>query len=345
MTFSGFDFETLGLVFAAALALSLVIVPLTTILARKVGAIDHPKARGSHLVATPRLGGVGISASIGLVCFALLPGDFPAGAYLAGMLVVAATGFIDDVLDVGARWKFAGQIAAAILFVLLGGGMLQDLGDLFGAGNISTGRYAAAFTVFCIVGGINAFNLSDGLDGLAAGLAAIAALFIAYFMWLSADRGSLIIAVALLGAAIGFLRYNRYPARLFMGDSGSLVLGYTLAVLVVRGGDKAEHAVPLVAFAAIIALPLLDTLYVMARRIRHGRSPFMADRTHLHYRLIDLGFSHPEAVSALYGLMLCFGLVAAVSHTQPEWRQFAYMLAAGVAAFGGVSLLRKLKHR
>lgn len=343
MTYSGFNIEIVGLIFASALLLSLLIVPLTVTLAHKVGALDHPKERSSHKFSTTRLGGLGILASLVPVCLAFLPTDFPVVAYLSGLLAIAATGFIDDVFEIGARWKFAGQIAAAMLFVFLGGGILENLGDIFGVGNILTGRYASAFTVFCMVGGVNAFNLSDGLDGLAAGLAAIAAVFLGYFLWLSKDWGSLTIAVALFGAAIGFLRYNSYPARLFMGDSGSLVLGYTLAVMVVRGSNRAEHVVPLVAFAEIFALLLLDTLLVMARRIRHGRSPFSPDRTHLHHRLVDHGLSQPAAVATLYGVMLSFGLVALIVYKLPEWQQFIYMLAMGGLVFGGASLLQSAR--
>lgn len=334
--------DILGLVFFTALFLSLFIVPVTIVLARKVGAVDVPKNRSSHTTPTTRLGGLGIVASLVLSCLMFLPLNAFAWAFLTGLLVIIVTGLVDDVADIGPRWKFVGQIVAAGAFVGLGGGALANLGDFLGRGEITLGLLAVPFTIFCMVGGMNAFNLSDGLDGLAGGSTAIAAVFFAYFSWHVGASDLLLVCVALLGAVIGFLRYNSYPAKLFMGDCGSLTLGYVLVALLVNGSQREGHHIPLVAWAMVVALPLLDTLLVMARRMRYGQSPFLPDRTHLHHRLMTLGLPHPAVVAVMYVAMAFFGALALVLLDYPDWYEFAALSLAGIVLFGGVSGLQHL---
>lgn len=337
-----FPLDILGLVFFTALFLSLFIVPVTIVLARRLGAVDIPKSRSSHSAPTTRLGGLGIASSLMLSCLMFLPLNTFAWAFLAGLLVIIATGLIDDIADIGPRWKFVGQIAAAWIFVGVGGVSLQTLGSFWGNGEITLDRFAVPFTIFCMVGGMNAFNLSDGLDGLAAGFAAIATVFFAYFSWHIGANDLLLVAVALLGAVMGFLRYNSYPAKLFMGDSGSLTLGYVLAALLVSGSQYDGHHIPLVAWVLVVTLPLLDTLLVMARRVRHGHSPFLPDRTHLHHRLMELGFAHPAVVAIMYVVMASFGGVALLLQSFPDWYSFAALFIAGLIVFGGVAALQHL---
>ncbi len=332
--------DILGLVFFTALFLSLFIVPATIVLARKVGAVDVPKGRSSHSTPTTRLGGLGIASSLVLSCLMFLPFNTFAWAFLAGLLAIIATGLIDDIADIGARWKFVGQIVAAGSFVLLGGGSLVNLGDFVGNGEITLKWFAVPFTIFCMVGGMNAFNLSDGLDGLAAGLSAIAAVFLAYFSWHTGASDLLLVCVTLLGALMGFLRYNSYPARLFMGDCGSLTLGYVLVAVLVSGSQRSVHHISLVVWAMVLALPLLDTLLVMARRMYHGHGPFLPDRTHLHHRLMTLGLAHPGVVAVMYAAMACFGALALALHNYPDWSVFVSILSAGAVLFGGVSSLQ-----
>lgn len=334
--------DILGLVFFTALFLSLFVVPATIVLARKVGAVDHPKERSSHSIQTTRLGGLGIAASLVLSCLMFLPFNAFVWAFLTGLLVIIATGLIDDIAGIGPRWKFVGQIVAAGAFVGLGGGSLVNLGNFLGLGQITLDLLAIPFTIFCMVGAINAFNLSDGLDGLAAGLAAITAMFFAYFSWHIGAMDLLLVCVAMLGAVMGFLRYNSYPAKLFMGDCGSLTLGYVLAALLVSGSQRDGHHIPLVAWAMVLALPLLDTLLVMARRMRYGHSPFLPDRTHLHHRLMTLGLAHPGVVAVMYAAMACFGVLALVLKGYPDWYAFAALGLAGMVLFGGVSGLQHL---
>ncbi len=334
--------DILEQVFITALFLSLSIVPATMVLARKVGAVDVPKDRSSHSVPTTRLGGLGIALSLILSILLFLPLSSFTWALLAGLLVIVVTGVVDDIVDIGPRWKFVGQIVAAGSFVLLDGGSLVNLGDFLGSGEITLGLLAVPFTVFCMVGGMNALNLSDGLDGLAAGIAAIAAMFFAYFSWHAGASDLLLVCVALLGALVGFLRYNSYPAKLFMGDCGSLTLGYVLAALLVSGSQREGPHVPLVAWAMVLALPLLDTLLVMARRMRYGHSPFSPDRTHLHHRLLTLGLSHPAVVAVMYVAMASFGALALVLQDRTDWFRFAALCLTGVMLFGCVAVLQHM---
>ena len=332
----------LGLVFFTALFLSLFIVPITTKLARKLGAVDAPKDRSSHLIPTTRLGGLGIASSLVISCLMFLPLSAFAWAFLIGLLVIIITGLVDDIANVGPRWKFAGQILAATSFVLLGGGSLENLGDFLGRGEIRLNLLAIPFTIFCMVGGMNALNLSDGLDGLAGGLAAIAAAFFAYFSWRAGTPDLLLVSVALLGAVMGFLKYNSYPARLFMGDCGSLTLGYVLAALVVSGSQQGVNQIYLATWVMVVALPLQDTLLVRARRAICGHSPFLPDRTHLHHRLMTLGLAHPAVVAVMYAAMALFGTMALVLQGYPDWYSFVVLSLMGIVLFAGVSGLQHL---
>ncbi len=334
------NLNILGLVFFTALFLSLFIVPATIVLARKVGAVDVPKDRSSHSTPTTRLGGLGIAASVVLSCLMFLPFNTFAWAFLTGLLVIIVTGLIDDIANIGPRWKFVGQIAAAATFVLLGGGTLVNLGDFLGRGAITLDTFAVPFTIFCMVGGMNAFNLSDGLDGLAGGTATIAAVFFAYFAWHVGAPDLLLVSVALLGAVMGFLRYNSYPAKLFMGDSGSLTLGYVLAAILVSGSQRVGYHLSLATWVMVVALPLLDTLLVMTRRVRYGHSPFLPDRTHLHHRLMALGLAHPAVVAVMYTVMAMFGTMALLLHEFPDWYTFAALCLTAIIVFGGVAGLQ-----
>jgi UDP-GlcNAc:undecaprenyl-phosphate GlcNAc-1-phosphate transferase len=335
------SFESIGLILFTTIFLSMFFMPAAAALAHRVGAIDIPKQRSSHVKATPRMGGLAISISLLISCLLYLPIDSFLIAFLSGLVVIVATGIVDDILQISPRRKFVGQIAAALLFVYLSGLEIEHVGNIVGFGNIELGIMSFPFTVFCIVGGMNAFNLSDGLDGLAGGLAVIAAVFFGYFALLVDADALLIIAISLIGVTAGFLRENSYPAKIFMGDGGSLMLGYVLATLLVGlSGSAPTPALPVASLAMVVALPLLDTLGVMARRVYYGHSPFLPDRTHLHHRLLELGLPHPLVVVVIYCLMLIFGILAITLRQQPDWAIFLVLLGIGLLVFGSVSYLQ-----
>jgi UDP-GlcNAc:undecaprenyl-phosphate/decaprenyl-phosphate GlcNAc-1-phosphate transferase len=344
MALTEISFESLGLILFTTIFLSMLLVPFTTSFAHKVGAIDVPKNRSSHATPTPRMGGLAMSLSLAIACLAYLPLDGFLVAFLSGLVVIVLTGVIDDVMQVSPLWKFLGQIAAAALFVYLSEMRIEHIGDILYLGNIELGRAAFAFTVFCIVGGVNAFNLADGLDGLAGGVSVIAAVFLCYFAVAAGGGKALIVAVSLIGAVVGFLRFNSYPAKVFMGDSGSLMLGYVVAVLLIAVNHSSSN-VSIAALVMVVALPLLDTVLVMARRVRHGHSPFLPDRTHLHHRLLNLGLPHPAVVVVIYCLMFIFGSLAIILRKQTDWAIFSSLLGFGLMIFTVVGGLQRSNFR
>lgn len=334
------SWESLGNLLLMTIFLSMALVPVASRLAHEMGAVDIPNSRSVHTTPMPRMGGLAISLSLAIACLVFLPFNSFLVAFLSGLVLVVATGLIDDVMGISPRWKFVGQALAAAVFIYLSGVTIDSLGDIVGTGNIELGHFAFAFTVFCFVGGMNAFNLSDGLDGLAGGLTVIAAVFFAFFAWNLHNGPMFILAACLIGSIIGFLRFNCYPARTFMGDNGSLMLGYVASVLVLMLSNSASGKVSLVTLSTVIALPLLDTLFVMARRVRHGRNPFHPDKTHLHHRLIELGLSHPAVVVVMYTVMIGFGLLAIGASGLPVWAQFASLFGLGLLVFGCVLLMQ-----
>jgi UDP-GlcNAc:undecaprenyl-phosphate GlcNAc-1-phosphate transferase len=323
-----------------ALLLSLWLTPLVIRVAHRVRAVDHPDGRKTHTQTVVRLGG--LSIVIGLLAPILFALDFDRETvgFLLGVTLAAATGFLDDVYTLTPLAKFAGETGASLVFVLVSGISLLGFGDLLGLGSIATGPLVLPVTVFCMVGVMNALNLSDGLDGLAAGFAVIGACFLALGAVVGGDARCLSILLALLGSILGFLRYNSFPARLFMGDSGSLVLGFTLsalAVMIVRETGSAARLAPATVFG-ILALPIVDTLLVMLRRARQGRSPFRADRTHLHHRLLAMGLPHSSVVAMMYATMIMFASVTWSLRELPEWIQFAAVWGMVILVYGTTRL-------
>lgn len=189
---------------------------------------------------------------------------------------------------------------------------------------------------------INALNLSDGLDGLAGGLSAIACLFLGYFAFINHDWPCLTIVVVLFSCLMGFLYYNAYPAKTFMGDVGSLLLGFILASVAVLLVNKSSSHVQPISMALILALPIADTLLVMSRRLMNGESPFLPDKTHLHHRLLNIDFPHAAVVPVLYALMASFGVLAIILTDQVEWMQFGIGICLLVLFYGFVVCLSRI---
>ena len=315
---------TAWIVLSLAMVFSILLTPFSMFIARRIGAVDVPCDRSVHTVAVPRLGGVGISLSFMFaVAFYLTLDSFTLG-FLSGFFIIVMTGLLDDIKPLSHRFKFAGEIAAVAAFIGISGSELSGVGNLLGFGDIAFGPFAVMATAFCMVGLINAMNLCDGLDGLAGGLAIIAALFFAFLAYRTGQSNVMIIALALAGALLGFLLYNGFPARLFMGDVGSLMIGYTCAVLAVQVVNAPTHVfvVQPITIALILAVPLLDTLIVMGSRMFKGMSPFMPDKTHLHHRLLTLGLSQNQTVSIMYILMFLYGSMALLALNRAAYAQF-----------------------
>ena len=299
---------TLLISFALALFLVTVLMPLAVRVGPRLGLLDLPsEPRKMHSQAIPRVGGIAIF----LGCAITLLIDFPAAEqyfyFFATATVVAVLGLLDDLFDLHFSYKFAGQITAAILFVYGVGGFVQL--PFFGL-DPAPGWIATALSVLFIVGITNAVNLSDGLDGLAAGNSLLSLVLLSLLALQAMDGNTSILAVTLAGGLVGFLRSNAHPARAFMGDSGSQLLGYSIACITIFIMRNESSAFSPVMPLLILGLPILDTISVMGVRFFRKRPIFRADKSHIHHQLLQMGFKHYEVVFVLYGLQLILVILA-----------------------------------
>ena len=298
-----------------ALLITMALTPAFSAVALRFRWVDLPNERKVHLVPIPRVGGIAMALGAFIpLCYWLNANSFVT-AYLAGGGLLVLLGGVDDFRDLPPKAKFAGQIVAALIVVLLGGVRIESLGTLAPENFLLPAWISLPLTLFVIVGVTNAINLSDGLDGLAGGISLLIFSGIGYLAYLDGDAGIGLISLALLGALFGFLRFNTHPASVFMGDAGSQFLGFsaiTLALALTQG-----HATPLSPVLPLILLgfPILDTLSVMAVRIRQGRSP----KNHFHHNLMDLGLLHPESVFVIYVFQALLLLASVRFRFHSDW--------------------------
>jgi len=244
-----------------------------------------------------------------LISFGFLsPASNLVRAFLLGVIILVLIGTIDDLRELGYKPKFLAQIAAALIMILYGGIKITSLGNIL-PDFILPDWAAIPLTLLVIVGVINAINLADGLDGLAGGITLLAFCLIGYLAYLAENTTIGFMALAMIGAIFGFLRFNTFPATIFMGDSGSQLLGFaiiTSSLALTQTDTPLSPLLPLI----IIGFPVLDTLYVMSSRIRKGKSPFLADKNHFHHKLIRFGFFHTEAVLIIYFIQAAMVILA-----------------------------------
>jgi UDP-GlcNAc:undecaprenyl-phosphate GlcNAc-1-phosphate transferase len=346
--------NSLDALFAFLLAglLALLLTPLTIRLAHRLGAIDQPNERSLHGVPTPKLGGLAILAGALAAGLIWLPSDSESHAILIGAVAITLVGVADDVFDLNPAVKLAGQAAAVIVPVSAGVtiddftvpffGRLTpgsvDLLTLPWGGVVHLGDLA---TVIGIVAVINVINLIDGVDGLAAGVCVISALTLAVIA-LSLDRTAAgVLAALTAGASLGFLRHGFPPASTFMGDTGSNLLGYLLGVVAVQGALKTNAVVALFLPLIILAVPILDTGFVVAKRLKYRRPIYRADRWHFHHRMADIGFSQRRTLLYLYGWTMVMAALALALRFVPysdDHGHFDPLWTAVMAAFGLLAL-------
>jgi UDP-GlcNAc:undecaprenyl-phosphate GlcNAc-1-phosphate transferase len=301
--------------FLVAMGVATVLTPLAGRLAVRIGAVARPSDRGLAERATPVLGGLAILVGVLVAGAIWLPGTIrlPPGphvakgtpgpvvhtwAILVGALVITAVGVLDDKWELPALGKLAGQIAAAVI-VVEGGAVVTDVTVPF-IGGLQFPNVGGVLSVLWLVGVMNVVNFSDGVDGLAAGLCAIDGVAFSIIAFDLGVAGAAILAAMTAGAALGFLFRNFYPASVFMGDSGSNLLGYLLGVTAVIGSLKTPAVVALVVPLVVLAVPFLDTSFVIAKRLKYRRKPWMADANHFHHRMARIGFSQRKTVGYLY---------------------------------------------
>lgn len=312
--------EILSMIFAllVSFGFSFASTPLVRRLAFRIGAIDVPRdKRRMHKKPTPLIGGLAIVFGflVATVCFAFPYCDKrELLGTLLGAVIIVVLGIFDDCRDLPALLKFGIQIIAALAVVYIGGIKI----DVFTNPNIfSSNPYwvlpewlSIVITVVWIVFITNAVNFIDGLDGLAAGVSAIMSISLVFISVRSGEISISILGIAIMGSCFGFLPYNFNPAKIFMGDTGSTFLGFMLSTLSIQGVFKSYAVISFAVPLLILGLPLFDASFAMIRRILHGESPMVADRGHLHHRLIDMGFSQKQTVFILYAISGVLGISA-----------------------------------
>lgn len=296
----------LFMLFLTALFVAMVTVPLLMKLAGRFRFLDLPEPRKVHTAAIPRVGGIGMVLGTLLTVALWRELDATLRVIFLGVGMLSVFGIVDDRRDLDYRLKFLGQSIAVLIVVGLGDVAIRRL---FGV-EMLPGWVAYPLAFFFLLGTTNAMNLSDGLDGLAAGLGVLSLAAIAYLAELADGEAVIAMAVATIGAILGFLRYNTHPAVVFMGDTGSQFLGFSAGVLAVLVTQRVNTAISGALPLLILGLPVVDTLLVMGSRIARGVSPFRPDRNHFHHKLLALGFDHYEAVLLIYALQALFILLA-----------------------------------
>jgi UDP-N-acetylmuramyl pentapeptide phosphotransferase/UDP-N-acetylglucosamine-1-phosphate transferase len=307
------DYKFALLCFVTAFIVSLIVIPPLISLIKRYRLYDVPNARKEHVAPVPTMGGIAVFAGMMMALICWFPFSFGTAqiCFFLSIFVLLALGVMDDLKDLSAKYKFIVQTGLALL-IALSGIRINSLDGLLGIYELPLmAQYT--FTVLAIVGITNAFNLIDGIDGLAGGLGFMSLVTLGIFLTANGDVNTALIAFALAGGLFAFLYFNFNPARIFMGDTGSLLLGFVIAVLSIRlmqinvqvPGAVFPHAS--VFIVGIVLIPVFDTIRVFAVRLWNGKSPFLGDKTHIHHLLTNQGFSHGFAAKLIcfvHGLLL-----------------------------------------
>lgn len=294
--------------FLIAMFVTMLLIPPLMRSAQRMHAVDFPSERKVHSAPIPRIGGVAMVAGAVLPIAMWLVPQRDVVALLIGMGVILVFGVWDDRRDLDYRVKFLGQLIAALIVVVYGGVRIETLP--FGGLHPLPAGLSIPLTVFALLGITNAINLADGLDGLAGGTTLLSLGAIALLAYLQNDLNVVMIALAVIGSILGFLRFNTYPARIFMGDGGSQFLGFSAGALVIMLTYDTHSALSSALPLLLLGLPILDTLMVMTQRILERRSPFSPDKNHIHHKLLTLGLDHYEAVFLIYMVQASLVLAA-----------------------------------
>ena len=348
------DWLEYGVLFTVAAVVTIALTPLARKLAIKLDAIDYPSARRVNMLPIPRMGGVAI---FGGILAALAVAGFGVYAFgwvdpfidyngievnywgvLLGTVLIFLVGAVDDVVDLNPKAKMLGQIVAAC--VVAGSGLLfSSIHNPFGEGYIEFGWVAYPLTVFYLVAFANVINLIDGLDGLAAGITGISAITILLFAVLTGRFDAALFSVILVGVCAGFLKSNFFPASIFMGDSGALLLGFSLGVISLFAVARSALFVSLLVPILAAGVPILDTFFAIVRRKREHRPIDEADKGHIHHRLMRAGFSQRATVLIMWAwtaLLAACGVI--ITWADNLVRIPIFLIACAVTAYAIVKL-------
>ena len=322
--------------FIIALLLTMLMLPLLMRFARELGLVDHPGVRKVHLDDIPRSGGLAVTIGFFGAALVFLPLNGQLLALYLGALVVVIFALLDDRSGLCYQWKFVGQIAA-VLILMSGGIVIEHLP--FTPVHYSAPWLSYGVTFLFLLGSINAVNLSDGLDGLAAGISLLSLCLLVLLGYQCGNREVAFLSAALVGGLIGFLRYNTFPARIFLGDTGSQFIGLMLASLAIMVTQTSSPYSPMLPLL-MLGLPILDTLLVIAIRLYRGRSPFAADSNHVHHQFIALGLFHYEVVALLYLLQIVMVIAAYVLRFQSDLLVLVFYIGVGALLISFLCAMR-----
>ena len=344
---------TAVLSFAVPLFITLFVLPKFSHLASAIGLVDQPGRRKVHTTPRPLVGGLAMSLGVAIGCLLFTPlttitgyGGGSMRGFYAGLVILVLIGFFDDFREVNHRLKFLGQIIAAVMVVYFSRVSLTTFGDLLHLGSIDFPSLGLPMTVLGIVGVINALNMIDGVDGLAGGVSLAAFASFAFLSFIDGHRTIMLLCLAISGALVAFLKYNWHPSQLFMGDAGSLFLGFSASFVSIVITQEPGSLVKPVAPLLVLAVPITDTLTVMTKRVMKGKSPFYADKTHLHHILLKYGFTKRQtsaiiiALSALFCLLAIAGTLLEI----PEYDLFLVFLIYFFSYFSASFFVKRILH-
>lgn len=344
LSFSAFKFGILA--FVTAFVVAMIVMPPLIRLIYRFKLFDVPDRRKEHATPIPTMGGLASITGMAVACalWFQFTRDIPVVSFFFSMAVLLAIGMMDDLKNLPARYKFAIQIAVALL-IAFSGVRLTNFNGLFGIDELPVSAQYT-LTVLAVVGITNAFNLIDGIDGLAGGLGFMSLAILGIFLTLSGDRNEAIVAFALAGGLLGFLYYNFNPAKIFMGDTGSLVLGFVISVLCIKliqlnTGVKSPLLPHAPVFGlSVVLIPVFDTLRVFALRIWSGRSPFSPDKNHIHHLLTNNGWNHNIAAKILCGV---HAAILSIGYFLKDVSQSSGLLILFLFMFFTILIFRKIR--
>lgn len=322
--------------------LTIALIPVFNGIALRLGAaIDVPNERKVHCQPIPKIGGMAMAFGViaPMMYFGEPLTDF-IKAVLLGSSVLVFFGLLDDIRDLHFTIKFAGQFLAASIVIFIGDLQITDLGGLFASTATLSPYVSLPLTAIIIVGITNAINLADGLDGLAGGICMLSYIVISYFAYSLGYPGIFLLSFAVIGAIFGFLRFNTYPASIFMGDTGSQLLGFIAVTLSLKITQDHTPVSPYI-ILLILGFPVLDTALVVFERVSSGKSPFIADKNHLHHKLMRLGFFHTESVLVIYVIQSLFVISSYYFRYYTDLFVVIYYLFLSLCIFGFIWIADK----
>lgn len=306
-----------------SMIVSLIITPVVIAVSKKLDIVDKPNFRKVHTKPISMMGGAVILISFFIGVWLGHPIERETKPLLLGAIVIYLVGLIDDLYDIKPIFKLLGQIVAASIVVMYG--VTIDFISLPIGPTIYFGWFSIPFTIIWFVAIINAINLIDGLDGLAAGISTIAYVTIAFIAILQGNIFIIMICSVQIGALLGFLVFNFHPAKIFLGDNGALLLGFIIGFVSLLG-FKNITLISLFFPVVILAVPFIDTLFAMIRRVKKGQRIMQADKSHLHHKILELGYTHRQTVILIYAIAILFSIVSVILYLSQPWGVFLMLI-------------------